>query len=499
MVFLLLSFIVINSLVATRTPVVFGDEPQLVDPAASLYFGAGFTSTIWGQDHTAFWSGYAPLYPGILALVFKLAGFGFFQARVVNTLLAAAGAWLVWLGLRRSGLVRELVNRLLCITLVLSGSASTLTFRTIRPDTTMFAVCALVFFACCLPPPSRVRYVLAFLAAALLPMSGISVAVYAGIMMFLNLAIFGFANIRLLVAIGLGMLAGVGALALFYAHFSSVQVFVQMMLPMTGFNPKLGTGVSFVHLKIFGESWGGPNLFTCFFGNPFEIKSRTSMLDYSAVMLFAAAVYLLFLLRRAFPLPSHKFIIYVIAATLVVPPLMHLAGHYPAYYRWMTYFPLALLLPRLLEIQRDAGGGAFPRRAVLAVIAMSLCLGIPLRTVAVIPTWTRRSQAPLEQVTAQIVRPSDVVIADFKTYFVMRPRCRLFYGFGMPAAGDFTNITDLPTNDISLLCLSPEDLTQVTNRIGGNWKMLPLDAIPAAPALAQSRYAVEYYRRATSP
>ena len=496
---ILLAFILLNGLVATRTPGVYVDEPQLVDPAANLYLGAGFTSTLWSQPRAAFWSGYVPLYPGILALGFKVMGFGLFQTRFVNTLLVAAGACVIWLGLRRSHLVREPLNRLLCVALVLSGSVSTLTFRTIRPDATMFAVCTLVFFACCLPSKFYVRYLLIGLAAALLPASGISVAVYVGTLLGLNLLVYRFANLRLLLAVGIGMVAGVAALRLFYGHFSAWQAFIQGMVPETSLSANVPGGTSFVRTKILGESWGSPNMFTCFFGNPLDLESKASMFDYSAALLFAAVLLLAFTEWRPLSSDSRKFIIFVVAITLAVPPVMHLAGHYPSYYRWMTYIPLAIALPKLLEIHREAGGRAFPRRAVLAVAAFSLCLGIPLRTVAVIPSWRNRSVAPLEQVAAQIVRPTDVVIGDFRAYFALRPRCQLLYAYGLNSCGEFRLIPDLPTNQISLLCLHPEDVAAVTNRIGGSWKKIPLDAIPAASTLAQTRYAEDFYRRDTRP
>jgi hypothetical protein len=139
-------FLLVNFSVATRTPTVNNDEPGYADPAANLYFGAGFTSTQWGQDRHEFWSGNVPLYQGILFCAYKVIGFGLFQTRIVNSLLAVAAVMLIWSGVRRAGLVTGPDWRVLMVALMLSGSSTTVTFRTVRPDTTMFLVCALVFY-----------------------------------------------------------------------------------------------------------------------------------------------------------------------------------------------------------------------------------------------------------------------------------------------------------------------------------------------------------------
>ena len=168
-IFIVSVFLLVNLLVATRTPTVYVDEPQYCDPAANLFLGDGFTSTMWGQGRGDFWCGNAPFYQGILDGFFKIFGFGLFRARAVNSLLAGAGGLLIWAALRRTAFVRQPANRLLCLALVLSGSVTTLTFRTIRPDTTMFFTCAMVFFACSLPAGWRGRYVLVGLASACCP------------------------------------------------------------------------------------------------------------------------------------------------------------------------------------------------------------------------------------------------------------------------------------------------------------------------------------------
>jgi len=135
---------------------------------------------------------------------------------------------------------------------------------------------------------------------------------------------------------------------------------------------------------------------------------------------------------------------------------------------------------------------------VISGMCLSIFMGVPLRTLAIIPGWRARSITPLERVAARIARPTDVVVCEYKAYFALRPRTRLLYANGLVARGDFGKTKDLPTNEITLLCLPASTFESVTQIIGGKWKKVPLDGIPEAEALAKTRYAVDFYRRDSS-
>ncbi len=491
-------FLLINLLVATHTPTVYLDEPQYCDPAANLYLGSGFTSTMWGQNRDDFWCGNVPLYQGILYCFFKMFGFGLFQARAVNALLAGAGGFLIWAALRRTNFVKEPANRLLCLALVLSGSVSTLTFRTIRADATMFFVCAMVFFACSLPAGWRGRYVVVGLLSALLPAAGIPMIPYVGMVLAINLAVYRLANLGLLISIATGLLGGIASLALFYNHFSMWHTFLGIVLPFTGIGGVNRGGASFLQTKLFGKSFGQESLFTSFFGNPLQFLDQKTLFDYSAALLFLLVVVFLVKSWRIMPDHRRRFMVCIVFMTLAIPPIMHLAGHYRSFYRWMTYIPLAIAVPQLLEIQWETGAAPWLRRVVISGMSVSAFMGIPLRTLAIIPGWQERSTTPLEHVAAAVARPADVVVCEFRTYFALRPRTKLLYAYGLAAGGLFSSTKDLPVNEITLLALPPKDVEPVIQIIGGKWKKAPLDGIPDAEALAKTRYAVDFYRRDSS-
>jgi len=486
---ILATFISINLSVATITPTVNVDEPMFCDPAANLYFGKGFTSTMWGQSRTEFWSGNVPLYQGILYLFFKIFGFGFFQARVVNTLLTAAAGLLMWSALARTRFVNTHRFRIACLALVLSGSVSTLTFRTIRYDATMFLLSAIVFFAYSLRRPARLAT--ALLASALMPAAGIPMLPYACVVLAVALFALGRKEIVFLLSIAAGLCAGAAGLFALYSHFSALDGFLRLAFHSTAAGQ---AKPSWLLTRALGDAQNRDNLLTCFFGNPTEFLDGKVLFDYSAGLLFFVVVLLAERARRTASGSDRRFALATLAIALAVPPTMHLAGHYYSFYRWMTFIPLAVAVPRALEIWHDSTT-RLVRGAAWSAICLSVLMGVPARTLAALPNRRESSPAPLEQVAQQVVQPSDVVVCTFNAYFAIRPKASLVYAVGLTSFGDFSQCKDLPTNQITLLCLTPRHFQQATGLIGGKWRKLPLDGIPQAEDLQKTRYAADFYRR----
>ncbi|HEV2694990.1 MAG TPA: hypothetical protein VG347_19000 [Verrucomicrobiae bacterium] len=492
---LLAFFFLINLVVITHTPTVAGDEPGYADPAANLYLGSGFTSTMWGQDSRAFWCGNVPLCQYILYADFKLFGFGLFQARAAGIFLAGGGAFLIWAGLRFSRIIAAPAGRILCLALVLSGAVSTLTFRTIRPDTTMFFFCALVFFFSQLPLRRGRRWLLAGAAGILLPAAGIPMLPYAGLMAMITIACLGWAEAGLFVSVGLGICSGLGLLAIFYNHFSSLKTFVTIVLPFTGLGGGDGGGQGTLRAKFFGVYPGDDNLLTCFFGNPFSFYDPKTICDYSAALLFVLFLVIAIRVWPSAPPLVRRRIIFVVLLTLLVPPAMHVAGHYRSGYRWMTYIPLTIAVPWVLGLE---SGIARPRMlscVAMVFIGASLFAGIPARTLIALHSWPARSITPIEQAAAALVHPDDIIICSRSVWFAVRPRARQVYCCNLPARGALPLTVNLPTNNISLLCLFPEHYDDVIRAIGGRWQKIPSAECPVLPALATTIYNVDFYRR----
>jgi hypothetical protein len=493
---IILVSLLINLAVAPITPTIGADESGYTDPAANHYFGAGFTSTMWGQDRHTFWCGNVPLYQILLCGFFKLFGFGLLQARAVNDFLTAGASFLIWAGVRQAEIIKTPRWRLVCLLLVLSGSVSTVTFRTIRPDATMFSVCAAVFYFSTLPPRWHVRHLLTALATALLPVAGIAMLPYWSFLAMISLFCFGLRSLAQLTSICIGFLGGIISLVLFYGHFASFKAFTDIILPFTALGAESGNaGQSLLSRKLWGEAPGTDNIFTCFFGNPLSTVDPKTLCDYGAVLLF---ILFIILVVRSPHWSNREFrrkVLFVIILTLVLPPVMHFAGHYRSMYRWMTYIPLTIAISWLMESEWEELAGANLKRMALMVVCICIALGVPVRTLTAVAGWTNRSMAPLDYTVAHLVRPDDVVICDRKEWFPLRAHASLVYVCNQPARGEFSQTVDLPTNQVSLLCLFPNEYDLVVNKIGGNWQKLPASQVPGFEALQKTRYAADFYRR----
>jgi len=489
------AFFLVTLTTLTRMPAVYCDEPPYTDAAANLYFGQGFTSTMWGQPPDAFWCGNVPLYQVFLYLFFKAFGFGLLQTRLVNILLNMAGAALIWAAVRQASLIRSAAWRLLVVVLVLSGSITVGAFRTIRPDTTMFFVCALVFYFSCWRNTHR-RYWLTALASIFLPIAGVPMVPYAGMLILIHFICFGLADFGLLMAVGGGFVMGVTFLAVLYHHFASVNAFAQIVLPYTAAGH--ANGGPYWMSKITGNYPDDPHadsLFTCFFGRPFEMLRVKVLFDWSAFLLFAVFISAAIACWRKVKPELCRRWLFVILVTLLVPPVMHLAGHYRSPYRWMTYVPLAIAVPWLLDTGQAIIGNRIFNAFAVCAIGLAIAMGVPARTVAALPDWAGRNTVPMEHVTAGRVRSNDVVVCDYQVWYAVRPRAHMVYVCNLPSRGQFNLTAGLPTNNITLLCLLPEDYGLVTNTIGGDWQKVSIDDQPDLAAYKKSRYAVDFYRR----
>ncbi len=495
-VLVLLVFIAVNFAVATHTPTVVPDEPESVDAAANFYLGDGFTSTLWAQDRNAFWIGYVPLHAMLLCGFFHLFGFGLFQARALNTVLAALAGWMIWLAVRRMGLIGTAPYRLLCLLLVLSGSVSTLTIRTARPDTAMFAVCATIFLAWSIRS-AKLRVPVVFLASSLLLTAGLAMLPYVPLMLFLYVLVFGFEYIGTVFAAFFGVLSGIGWLSLFYGSFSSIGDFIRVILPFTGIGGARSSPGHTLALKFFGNGVDVPDtIFTSFFGYPLEFENPKTLFDYSSALLFLAIVVLAISQRNNLSRTQRRVFLFTLLVVFTVPPSLHLAGHYRSMYRWMSYLPLCVLAANFSEsILQGASAGVVLRRTVAGIFLVSLTLGLPMRSLVIIPSWSERSIRPIDAAAQRIVTKSDVVVCNEKVYFAVRPLAKTVFLTELPARGSFDQIVDLPKSEISLLCLKPEEVDAMTQLLGGKWEHIPAGTPEQEAELSKTRYAVEFYRR----
>jgi hypothetical protein len=494
-VLLLITFTLLSLLICTRTPAVFNDEVVYVDPAANLYFHNGFSSTMWAQGRQEFWCGNVPLYQGILFLTYKCFGFGFLQTRAINLLLTVLGASLVWAGVRMTNLIKSPAFRLLGLLLLLSGSVSNKTFRVGRYDTTMFFVCSIVFFIWGLPSSWKSKKLLLVASGALLPFAGVPLLPYTAMMLLFILILKGFGEFKNILATGIGLISGLFGLYSFYRHFGAWQEFMKIVLPFTGAGHLDAAGKATLGDFLIGKHLGEESLLTSFFGNPLSHFDEKNLFDISAFLLFIVLIFLTVLLWKKSDSRARKVMVFGFMLTLVLPPFMATVGHYRSFYRWMSYIPLTWVVMALLENTMNADLSVMRRMVIKCVMGISIFMGIPFYTVTTLTAWTSRSERPLERIAEKLVHADDVVICDFKSYFAVKSRARIVYCCGLVARGDFSKITDLPSREVTLLCIFPDEFDEVTKTLGGKWHKVDIEDANEDKKFRQTRYALDFYRR----
>ena len=110
-------------------------------------------------------------------------------------------------------------------------------------------------------------------------------------------------------------------------------------------------------------------------------------------------------------------------AAVLVPGSLAAIGKFPLYYSWMAFVPLAIAV--IAELQAATSNSA--RRAVCVMLIMAGLIGLPPRLVAVIWNWNSMSSKTTADFVASNLTPSDVVVADFKTYYPVKLRCKATY------------------------------------------------------------------------
>lgn len=213
---LIFGFLAVNVVFASRSPVAWQEEVQLVDPAASYLTGRGFTSSAWIFQHKEeTFAGNSPLYSGLLVGWMSVFGLGITSARSLNYVLAALAVVTIWGACRRSGLVRTPVWRLWLMGALLTGHTVTFSYRSGRFDTTMMLLAALAMLAGTLNHTPRRLIALATVASTF-AWAGLHLLPYSAALLGCMVLASRGRWIQETVAVGTGSAAGLGTMYLIY-------------------------------------------------------------------------------------------------------------------------------------------------------------------------------------------------------------------------------------------------------------------------------------------
>lgn len=219
--------------------------------------------------------------------------------------------------------------------------------------------------------------------------------------------------------------------------------------------------------------------------------------DKSLVLVAGAALVLLAAMRRTvIQAPLRSPLLFGLAALAVVPSALQVAAKFPLYYSWMAFLPLLTGVVSTLDSGLVPGAS---RAAALALLVVAGTVGLPLRLAAVASAWTARDPGRLTRDLEQRLTPDDIVVTDFKGYYVVKARAL----FSLPYLGI---LTPAEKASITALVLRPEALEAVLRAVGGTWlpagPEMPAGSVSPEPALFRlarelrdENYPLRFYRR----
>ena len=407
----------LNLITLERSPTVWRDEVMFTEPAVRFLQGHGFTATSWEAPSRLPAVLNGPLYSLLLIPWLKLWGIGPVAARSLGLVLGGLATWGLWLLARRERLLRSPTWRLAGVAVLLCGFSLAWVCRSGRYDALgMFLVVALAGSV----GGGRKRGVL---PAVLLPFAGLYLLPYVVLAALAGVALGGRSSWRQLVVPLGGLALGCGLLALLHLGLGTWSATAAFVGTQTG--PSALGRVALIPAAF----WADPSLvplvvfllYALLCGGPGRSESAAS-----AGPLVAA--------RWRRPGPA----VLGLALAVGIPAWMTLAGKYAPYYGWMTAIPVLGCALCILE-QRSSRGGAvggpalareagvrsrwLVRAGIVALLAAT-AVGLPLRLLACALEWRQRDYAPVTQFVRTQVRPDDVVVSGFESFYAVARHCR---------------------------------------------------------------------------
>ena len=444
---LIFGFLLLNIATYDWYTSVWNDEGTYTDPSANLYFGHGFTSTAWAQSKEEYWVVNSPLYPFLLFVWFKLAGFGIFQVRVLGYLLWSGAVALICLTVQRARLVRSPAAVAGLATLLFSDYGLVFNYRSGRYDPLELLVLAACFLAFTIPKPGWRRTAI-FLSAVLFLPTALTTGPFV---------------------------AGFGALIFLV---TGRRIFLELCSLAAGLATGFAALVAYLHWTGMWETY---RRITVYYSQGFYQgyyrpdaplwKQKLAAFPHKLLQDPTSAILLLILLavyilsRKNLDATGRRLVFLGTATFFIVPALAQTTYTYQIYHCWETYIPLTVCLLSLLEQPGDILP-ARSRKLVFTLLALvffgfgpGLRLGLESTDIA------GRDYSKVEAFVGKTIHSTDVVMADFQAFYPLHKLKVTAYYYPpyleiiKPREGD----------EITCLIINPRWLNAIRGKIGGSW------------------------------
>ena len=415
----------------------WGDEVQFVDPAANLYYQAGFVSTEWSnQTDRTFWCGNAPAYSALLYLGFQTFHFSQAVARSVTAVTMALAVFFLWVGVRRARFLSHPNTRLLLLVLVLTGYGGYLCYSNIRYESLCLLECSLALLAYSLTRP-LLRNACLFVVGVCMLLTNLQLPQYAlALVLILSYAYSQrFALLWRLRFLYLGNVAGGAALILLYASHNGALNAFRINLRQQAGQP---LGEKLHHFSFYFQY------------------------DASLVALLLFLLVSLAIVSRSPQPEARRSILAGLLICTTIPLFFFLARRFVFSSAWMVYVPAAVFVCRILDakIHRSASWKTF---AVLCCAA-AIAFGLPKALLGIATDWQVRSYAVVDRFVAANVGTNDIAFCEPAAYFAARPRAARVYG---PGYLDVMNAAEKKA--ITVILVAPPNQAEILRNLGGKW------------------------------
>jgi hypothetical protein len=446
---ILFVFLCINVFTADRYPFPFFDEAFYTDPAVNYVTGHGFTANVPGENTSVFYFYGGPAHPALLIPWLKLFGISIRSVRSINFLYMALVVLLIWSAVKRMGLIKSPLWRLLLISMLISDYSIICSYRCGRYDCLGMLVLAFTFWSFSIKAaPLRLGAITIVGAASpwvglpLLPLEAV-----LGVILVVSTVLRYW---REILAFYAGVAAGTLALIEFFARCGVLQYFLRFAHSPT---------------KHF---W----FFSALLQGEFQ-HSNTLPKDFSFPLVLGCAVLLAVFHYRRRSIRLRSPLTFGLIFVPVLGLTMLLVSHFPTYYGWMAYVPLAISVCGSLDFD-------LPVR--VRYIAVGLCMsasvvGLGLHVLAGACDWSDRDYSKISQFVTSNIRSDDRVYIDPQVYYPAKLTGAeiLFWDPG-------NRMSAAQKMDLTACVIGPDRLG-LLKEFGGTWHNTGEEIIPAHQGL----------------
>ncbi|MGP0018973.1 MAG: hypothetical protein ACLPHP_10425 [Candidatus Sulfotelmatobacter sp.] len=468
---ILLVFVFINVFTADRYPFPFFDEAFYTDPAVNYLTGHGFTANVPGENAPVFYFYSGPAHPALLIPWLKVFGISIRSVRSINFAYMAMTALLIWSAAKRTGLVLSPRWRLLLVSMLICDYSIICSYRCGRYDCLGMLVLAFACWSFSLKP-GPLRITALAIAGAASPWIGLPLLPLEAVLGSTLLVFTLFQYWREIFAFYAGVVAGVLGFIEFLASHGVLQDFLRFVHSPT-------KKFWFVTALLQGEFLHSNTL----------PKDFSLPLVLSSAVLVAGAFYRKGSLRLRSPLVYGLMFVPVLGLTMVV------ASHFPTYYGWMVYGPLAVCVCGSLDLNMPTG----VRRLAVGLCFVASMVGVGLHVLACARDWEDRDYSRVSRFVTSNIRSDDRVYIDPQVYYPAKltGAAVLFWDPG-------SRISSAQKSGLTACIIGPERLG-LLKEFGGTWDNTGEEIIPAHTGLFGSdlrwgflslpNYRLSVYRR----